>query len=156
MIRHKAASPRPAARGQFSRIHQVAPMCTPYIESKVVAMATSLRCRVSAISAFCWPTTQTPLHNQLPSRYLSVTRVVTPHGRPQSVPTLYNGTPLSPPSKLPLPMGGSGPPSNTWFLGLTRDLNPNGIWIDAAVFAGLTSVSVTERQTDRQTMLLAR
>ena len=27
------------------------------------------RCRVSAISAFCWPTTQTPLHNQLPNRY---------------------------------------------------------------------------------------
>jgi len=35
-------------------------MCTSYIESqKVVAMATSLRCRVSAISAFCRPTTQT-------------------------------------------------------------------------------------------------
>ena len=26
----------------------------------MVAMATSLSCRVSAISAFCWPTTQTP------------------------------------------------------------------------------------------------
>ena len=34
-------------------------------------MATSLRCRVSAISAFCQPTTQSPLHNQLPSRYRS-------------------------------------------------------------------------------------
>ena len=33
----------------------------PYIESQqMVAMATSLSCRVSAISAFCWPTTQTP------------------------------------------------------------------------------------------------
>jgi len=29
------------------------------------------RCRVSAISAICQPSTQTPLHNQLPSRYHS-------------------------------------------------------------------------------------
>ena len=53
------------------------------------------------------------------------------------------------PSKLPLPMGGSGPPSNTWFLGPTRVHNPNGISIGSAVFAGLTSV--TDRPTDRQT-----
>ena len=33
------------------------------------SMATSLSCRVSAISAFCRPTTQSPLHNQSPSRY---------------------------------------------------------------------------------------
>ena len=38
---------------------------------KLVAMATSLSCRVSAISAFCRSTTQTPLHNQSPSRYRS-------------------------------------------------------------------------------------
>ena len=31
-----------------------------YRKTKMVAMATSLTCRVSAISAFCWPTTQTP------------------------------------------------------------------------------------------------
>jgi len=41
---------------------------------------------------------------------------------------------------------GSGLPSNTWFLGPTQVLNPNGISIGAAVFAGLTSV--TDRQTD--------
>jgi len=36
-------------------------MCTPYIESqKMVTMATYLSSRVSAISAFCWPITQTP------------------------------------------------------------------------------------------------
>ena len=36
-------------------------MCTPYIESqKMIAMATSPMCKVSAISAFCRPTTQTP------------------------------------------------------------------------------------------------
>jgi len=52
--------------------------------------------------------------------------------------------------KLPLPMGGSGPPCNTWFPGPTRVLNPNGILIGSAIFAGLTSV------TERQTTLLDR
>ena len=46
-------------------------------------------------------------------------------------------------------MGGSGPPSNTRFPGLTQVLNPNAISIGSAVFAGLTSV--TDRQTDTQT-----
>ena len=46
-------------------------------------------------------------------------------------------------------MGGSGPLSNTWFLGPTRVLNPNGILIGAAVFAGVTSV--TDRRTNGQT-----
>jgi len=41
----------------------------------------------------------------------------------------------------------------TWFLGPTRVLNPNGISICAAIFAGLTSVT---RQTDRQTTPLGR
>jgi len=40
-------------------------------------------------------------------------------------------------------------PSNTWFSMSTRVLNPNGIPIGSAVFAGLTSV--TERPTDRST-----
>jgi len=48
-----------------------------------------------------------------------------------------------------IPMGESGPPSNTWFIGPTRVLNPNGISISSAVFAGLTSV--TDRPTDRPT-----
>jgi len=43
----------------------------------------------------------------------------------------------------------SGPQSNTQFPGPTRILNPNGISIGSAVFAGLTSV--TDRQTDRPT-----
>jgi len=55
---------------------------------------------------------------------------------------------LFPHSKLPLPMG-IWAPSNTWFSGPTRVLNPNGISIGSAVFA-LTSV------TDRQTTLLGR
>jgi len=53
------------------------------------------------------------------------------------------------PLKIALSHGGSGPPSNTWFLGPTQVLSPNGILIGAAVFAGLTRV--TDRQTDRQT-----
>jgi len=54
--------------------------------------------------------------------------------------------------------GGSEHPSNTWFPGPTRVLNPNGILIGAAIFAGLTSVTdrQTDRPTDRQTMLLGR
>ena len=44
-------------------------------------------------------------------------------------------------------------PSNTWFLGPTRVLNLNGISISSAVFAVFTSV--TDLQTDRQTMLLS-
>jgi len=43
----------------------------------------------------------------------------------------------------------SEPPSNTWSPGPTQVLNPNGISIGSAVFAGLTSV--TDRQTDRPT-----
>jgi len=56
------------------------------------------------------------------------------------------------PPKIAPSHGGSGPPSNTWFLGPTRVLNPNGISISAAVFTGLTNM--TDQQTDRQTTLL--
>ena len=61
------------------------------------------------------------------------------------------GRPFSP-QNLPLPMVGSEPPSNTWSLGPSQVLNPDGITIGSAIFAGLTSV--TDRQTDRQTTLL--
>jgi len=46
------------------------------------------------------------------------------------------------------------PPSNTRFLRHTWVFNANGISIGYAVFAGLTTV--TDRQTDRQIMLLCR
>ena len=62
-------------------------------------------------------------------------------------PILHDGMPF--PLKITPSHGESGPPSNIWFLGPTRVLNPNGISIGAAVFAGFTSV--TDRQTDRQT-----
>jgi len=48
--------------------------------------------------------------------------------------------------------GGSGPPSNTWFPGSNRVLNPRGISIGSAVFAGLTNV--TDRATDHGTRLV--
>jgi len=69
---------------------------------------------------------------QMASR--SVSRFCTAHGRR----SLYfiMGRPISP-SKLPLRMGASEPPSNTWFLGPTRVHNPNGTSIASAVFAGL-------------------
>jgi len=46
-------------------------------------------------------------------------------------------------------LGGSGPPSSRWFPGPTQVLNPNGIPISLAVFAGLTSV--IDWETDRPT-----
>jgi len=74
------------------------------------------------------------------------------HSSLQEVPIslLYNGRPLSP-SKLPLHMRGSGPPSNTWFLGPTRVHNLSGISIGSAVFCRAHS---RDRETDRQTTLL--
>ena len=62
--------------------------------------------------------------------------------------TLQWDAPSSSPQNCPS-HGRSGPPSNTWFPGPTRVLNPNGISIGSAVFARLTSVA--DRQTDRQT-----
>jgi len=44
---------------------------------------------------------------------------------------------------------GISTPSDTWFPGPTRVLNPNSISIGSAVFAGLTSV--TDRLTDHAT-----
>ena len=49
------------------------------------------------------------------------------------------------PLKIALLMG-FWTPFNTWFLGPTQVLNPNGVSIGSAVFAGLTTV--TDRQTD--------
>jgi len=48
----------------------------------------------------------------------------------------------------PLKIGGIWTPSNTWFLGLTQVLNPNGILIGAAVSC---RDHWCDKQTDRQT-----
>jgi len=45
------------------------------------------------------------------------------------------------PLKIVPSYGGIWTPSNTWFLGPTRVINPNGILIGAAVFAWLTSMT---------------
>jgi len=70
------------------------------------------------------------------------------HSWLQNVPIFYNGSPISP-SKLPIPIGGIWTPCNTWFLGPTRVLKPNGNSIASAVFARL--ISVTDWPTDRPT-----
>ena len=58
-----------------------------------------------------------------------------------------------PTPKLPLLVGGgSGPPSNTWWLSPTPPHMPNGISIGPAVFAGYLVVTWhTHRPTDRRT-----
>jgi len=56
------------------------------------------------------------------------------------------------PLKIAPSHGGSGPSSNTWFPGSTPVLNPNGISIDAAIFARL--ISVTDRPIDHATRLV--
>ena len=61
------------------------------------------------------------------------------HSWRQKVPILYNGTPILTPKFAPS-RGGSEPPSNTWSLGPSQVLNPYGISIGSAVFAGLTGV----------------
>ena len=63
------------------------------------------------------------------------------HSAPESVPLLYNG-PLCFPQKLPFPLGGSGPPSNTWYLGPTRVINTNGISIGSAVFVWVPNATL--------------
>jgi len=50
--------------------------------------------------------------------------------------------------KLPIPVMGSRPPSNTWFLGLDES---NGISIGSAFFAQLTRVTIRQTLTDHAT-----
>ena len=75
----------------------------------------------------------------------SVQPFCTAHGRASLYFTMGRSFPL----KIAAFHGGSGPSSNTWFLGPIQVLNPNGISIGSAVFAGRTTV--TNRQTDIQT-----
>ena len=70
------------------------------------------------------------------------------HSSRQRVTMLYNGPSLFL-LKIAPSHGGSGPLSNTWFLGPTQVRNPNGMSIGSAVFAELTIV--IDRPTDRQT-----
>jgi len=80
-------------------------------------MATSLRCRVSAI--------------------------------------LYNGMPLPPPSKLPIPMGDLEPHLIHGSLGSPESSTQTASWSVQAFMQG-SLVWQTDRQTDQQTTLLGR
>ena len=62
---------------------------------------------------------------------------------------LWDGPFLTP--KLPLPLGGSGHPSNTWLLGPTRAHMPNDISVSPAVFAGYLRVMDTQTHTPHYT-----
>jgi len=48
------------------------------------------------------------------------------HSSQQKFPILYSGRPFSP--KFPLPMAGSAPLSNTWFLGPSKPTNQMASW----------------------------
>jgi len=82
----------------------------------MVAMTTSSSCRVSEISAFCWPTSQTAsMTNCL---------VAIVHTKPVIailVPKLV---------AMATTFSTSGRPSNTWFFGPIRAHNPNGRLLD--------------------------
>ena len=93
-------------------------------KAKMIAMATSLSCRLSAVSTFCRPSTQTPLHNQSPSRYR-------PHKASYGQLRPKIGCHGNVPQHL-------WTPSNTRLLRPIRAHNPNGIWIDSAVCAQMT------------------
>jgi len=110
----------------FNHIRQVAPICTPDLRHASVGPPKSIP--------------------QMASRSV----LLFLHSSRQAVPTLCNGPPLFP-SKLPLCIGGFGPPSNTSFIGPNQVHNPHGISIGSAAFAKHTIM--TDRQTDRQTTL---
>jgi len=63
-------------------------------------------------------------------------RFRTAHGRKSQY--FATGCPFSS-LKLPIPMGRSGPPCNTWFFGPSQVLKQNDILIGSAVFAQLTA-----------------
>ena len=56
--------------------------------------------------------------------------------REHAIPTLFNGEKIPP--KLPLSMGGSRTPSNTWLLRPTATHTPNAISVEPAISSGLT------------------
>ena len=111
-----------AARRRFSRIRQVTPVCTLPNNGFLHPPDSASRTASRSVEPF-WRSSR------------------------QRVSILYNGPPL-PRLKIAPLREGSGPPSNTWFLGPTRVHLPNGISIGSAVLQGSPSLQ-TERQTDR-------
>ena len=116
-----------AADGHFSRICQVQHQCAPHLQKTKngcqLAMAMSLSYRVSGISAFCWPTTQTPsITNSL---------VTIVHIKPVIATLVQNWLPWQRPS-APLES------HLTRLLG-PRAHNPNGISVGYDIFAQMTA-----------------
>ena len=73
-----------------------------------------------------------PPHSAIETASRSVQPFCTAYGTASLYFTM--GRPL--PLKIAPSHGGSAPPSNTWFLGPTRVLSPNGISISSAVLQG--------------------
>ena len=74
------------------------------------------------------------------------------HSWPQTVPILYNGTPLSPPSKLPIPMGDLDPHlthGSLTTLGIPESSTQMASRSYSVILAGLNNV--TDRPTDHAT-----
>ena len=129
VIWHEAASlPHVDGSVVFARWRQ----CAPHIQkAKNGCHGNVPWCRISAISAFCRLSTQTPL--------ITNCLVAIVHTKPIIailVPKLVAMT---------TSVSTAGSPSNTRFLRSILAHNPNGISIGVAVFAVLTSV--TDRQT---------
>ena len=90
-----------AAHGRFSRIRQIVPLCTSiYYMVFWSHPPQHPTLHLNRCSRFAQFTAESPDTSQLASLF---------------------------PSKLPLPMCGSGPSSNTWFLGPTQIHNLNDI-----------------------------
>jgi len=79
-----------------------------------------------------------PTRVQIPNR-ISIGSAIFAQITSESHYTLKRTTPF--PLKIAHSHGRSEPPYNTWFLGPTWVLNPNGISIGSAVFAQLTAES---------------
>jgi len=122
-----------AAEGRFIRICQVAPMC-PLMRAHWPNLANTIELVLSLAHPSPQPNDK------------SIGSAVFAQFTPECPYTLQWAS-LSP--KIVPSHAGIWTPSNTWFHGSTRVLNPNGISIGSAVFASL--ISVTDRQTDHAT-----
>jgi len=123
-----------AADGRFNHISRVTPLCPHW----------RAHCRHVANTIYpVLPLAHTQVHTA------NGKLVVQPflHSSRQKVSILYNGRPF--PSKLPISIGGSGPPSNALIPCAHWSPQPKRHLDLLAVFEGLSSV--TDRPTDHAT-----
>ena len=123
-----------AAHGRFSRILQVAPMCTPYTENqKWLPWQHPLEPRNGlCLHRIAWPRKPTPRIKLHVASY-HTTKVIA-HQTPK--PVIANYVPKL--VAMATTLTTYGPPCNTWFLRPIRAHNANGILIGSAVFAQTT------------------